>query len=118
LGESTFQEHFLFITRVLCGLQRKETLLISLPRLDNNLRPALRRFCFTWACCPLPEATCCEDHLHCCPTDLPVCDTDTGRCLANPGDFEGSVRMSTKTPSQAKPRDWWGPFRPRRNIVW
>ncbi|TKS91421.1 Granulins Proepithelin [Collichthys lucidus] len=20
-----------------------------------------------WSCCPLPEATCCEDHIHCCP---------------------------------------------------
>ncbi|XP_039644440.1 granulin b isoform X3 [Perca fluviatilis] len=20
-----------------------------------------------WACCPLPKAVCCEDHLHCCP---------------------------------------------------
>ncbi|KAM3598452.1 uncharacterized protein V6R79_018164 [Siganus canaliculatus] len=20
-----------------------------------------------WACCPLPEAVCCEDHIHCCP---------------------------------------------------
>uniref|UniRef100_A0A3B3QZJ2 Granulins domain-containing protein n=1 Tax=Paramormyrops kingsleyae TaxID=1676925 RepID=A0A3B3QZJ2_9TELE len=20
-----------------------------------------------WACCPLPEAVCCDDHVHCCP---------------------------------------------------
>ena len=20
-----------------------------------------------WGCCPLPNAVCCEDHLHCCP---------------------------------------------------
>uniref|UniRef100_A0A3Q2D378 Granulins domain-containing protein n=1 Tax=Cyprinodon variegatus TaxID=28743 RepID=A0A3Q2D378_CYPVA len=20
-----------------------------------------------WACCPLPEAVCCEDFIHCCP---------------------------------------------------
>uniref|UniRef100_A0A3B3Z2T0 Granulins domain-containing protein n=1 Tax=Poecilia mexicana TaxID=48701 RepID=A0A3B3Z2T0_9TELE len=20
-----------------------------------------------WACCPLPKAVCCDDHVHCCP---------------------------------------------------
>lgn len=37
-------------------------------------------FCFTWACCPLPKATCCDDGAHCCPTELPVCNTEAGRC--------------------------------------
>lgn len=40
-------------------------------------------FCFTWACCPLPKATCCADGSHCCPHDLPVCDTNVGRCMKN-----------------------------------
>ncbi len=38
-------------------------------------------YCFTWACCPLPKATCCDDQTHCCPAELPVCDTAAGRCL-------------------------------------
>ena len=72
-------------------------------------------FCFTWACCPLPRATCCEDQQHCCPEDLPVCDTVAGRCLANAGaGFEGSVPLVKKQPATHVPRDWWGPFRPRR----
>lgn len=57
-------------------------------------------FCFTWACCPLPKATCCDDHLHCCPHNLPVCDTVGGRCLKAPGVWEGSVPISTKQPAQ------------------
>ncbi|XP_051737572.1 granulin b isoform X2 [Ctenopharyngodon idella] len=33
----------------------------------------------TWACCPLPEAVCCEDHLHCCPHDT-VCNLAASTC--------------------------------------
>ncbi|KAJ8345434.1 hypothetical protein SKAU_G00296270 [Synaphobranchus kaupii] len=32
-----------------------------------------------WACCPLPEAVCCEDHTHCCPKGT-TCDVATGAC--------------------------------------
>jgi hypothetical protein len=32
-----------------------------------------------YGCCPLPNAVCCEDHLHCCPTGY-VCDVKDGRC--------------------------------------
>ncbi|XP_026876119.2 granulin b [Electrophorus electricus] len=32
-----------------------------------------------WACCPLPEAVCCEDHIHCCPHNT-VCDLSEGMC--------------------------------------
>jgi KDEL-tailed cysteine endopeptidase len=57
-------------------------------------------YCFSWACCPLPEATCCDDHMHCCPNNLPVCDTTAGRCLAQAGyGFEDSVEWSTKVPA-------------------
>lgn len=60
-------------------------------------------FCFTWACCPLPEATCCNDHQHCCPSNLPVCDTTAGRCLASAGQgYAGSVEWSTKTPAMTQ----------------
>lgn len=69
-------------------------------------------FCFTWACCPLPDAICCDDHQHCCPSDLPVCDTVAGRCLAKAGaGFEGSVPMASKTPAQRTQSAGWGPFR-------
>lgn len=74
-------------------------------------------FCFTWACCPLPKATCCDDQQHCCPEDLPVCDTVAGRCLAQAGaGFEGSVPMVKKQPATSTPRGWFGPFRPRRIV--
>ncbi|XP_043957402.1 granulin a [Gambusia affinis] len=33
-----------------------------------------------WACCPLPKAVCCDDHLHCCPEGTTCNPTSTG-CL-------------------------------------
>lgn len=72
--------------------------------------PPACRFCFTWACCPLPEATCCDDHQHCCPHSLPVCDTVAGRCLAKEGDLEGSVPIYEKQPAQKKEGAGWFPF--------
>ncbi|XP_043359236.1 progranulin isoform X1 [Dermochelys coriacea] len=33
----------------------------------------------SWGCCPLPEAVCCEDHLHCCPKGH-ACDPAGGSC--------------------------------------
>ena len=56
-------------------------------------------YCFTWACCPLVEATCCDDHEHCCPSSLPVCDTIAGRCLADKGVWEGSQPWAQKFPA-------------------
>ena len=57
-------------------------------------------YCFTWACCPLPKATCCDDHEHCCPEDLPVCDAEAGRCSAGTGGESAfSVPWSTKVPA-------------------
>ncbi|XP_028989709.1 granulin b [Betta splendens] len=32
-----------------------------------------------WACCPLPKAVCCEDHLHCCPHGT-VCNLAASTC--------------------------------------
>ncbi|KTG01779.1 hypothetical protein cypCar_00026215 [Cyprinus carpio] len=32
-----------------------------------------------WGCCPLPQAVCCEDHLHCCPHDT-VCNLAASTC--------------------------------------
>ncbi|XP_041829426.1 granulin b [Melanotaenia boesemani] len=32
-----------------------------------------------WACCPLPKAVCCKDHLHCCPHGT-VCNLAASTC--------------------------------------
>ncbi|XP_034425893.1 granulin b isoform X2 [Hippoglossus hippoglossus] len=32
-----------------------------------------------WACCPLPKAVCCEDHMHCCPHGT-VCNLEASTC--------------------------------------
>ncbi|PWA21451.1 hypothetical protein CCH79_00003239, partial [Gambusia affinis] len=32
-----------------------------------------------WACCPLPQAVCCEDHLHCCPSGT-ICNLAASSC--------------------------------------
>uniref|UniRef100_A0A8C6EFW3 Progranulin n=1 Tax=Moschus moschiferus TaxID=68415 RepID=A0A8C6EFW3_MOSMO len=32
-----------------------------------------------WGCCPMPQAVCCEDHVHCCPSGF-RCDTEKGVC--------------------------------------
>ncbi|XP_062270247.1 granulin b [Platichthys flesus] len=32
-----------------------------------------------WACCPLPEAVCCDDHMHCCPHGT-VCNLEASTC--------------------------------------
>ncbi|XP_076826456.1 granulin b isoform X2 [Brachyhypopomus gauderio] len=49
-----------------------------------------------WACCPLPEAVCCEDHVHCCPHDT-VCDLSEGTC-DDPADPLTSVDWVEKLP--------------------
>uniref|UniRef100_A0A3P8YUI5 Granulins domain-containing protein n=1 Tax=Esox lucius TaxID=8010 RepID=A0A3P8YUI5_ESOLU len=49
-----------------------------------------------WACCPLPEAVCCEDHVHCCPHDT-TCDPATLMCngASGPIPMVGKVRAFT-----------------------
>ncbi|GMS98787.1 hypothetical protein PENTCL1PPCAC_20962, partial [Pristionchus entomophagus] len=37
-----------------------------------------------YGCCPMPLATCCEDHLHCCPSGQ-SCDVEQGTCTAANG---------------------------------
>ncbi|CAL8467277.1 g6814 [Coccomyxa elongata] len=70
-------------------------------------------YCFTWACCPLKEATCCDDHEHCCPSNLPVCDTIAGRCLSgNADDWENSVPWVSKVPAKRTPGRSWIPHVP------
>uniref|UniRef100_A0A8C5S5K0 Granulin n=1 Tax=Laticauda laticaudata TaxID=8630 RepID=A0A8C5S5K0_LATLA len=33
-----------------------------------------------WGCCPLTQATCCQDQIHCCPSGY-NCDSSSGTCL-------------------------------------
>ncbi|XP_052406912.1 granulin a isoform X22 [Carassius gibelio] len=37
-----------------------------------------------WACCPLPEAVCCDDFIHCCPHGK-TCNTAAGKCEDSSG---------------------------------
>ncbi|KAM9488533.1 granulin b [Clarias gariepinus] len=54
-----------------------------------------------WACCPLPEAVCCEDHTHCCPHGT-VCNLSEGTC-DDPADRSLSVSMVKKVPALPHP---------------
>uniref|UniRef100_A0AAQ6IKJ1 Granulins domain-containing protein n=1 Tax=Anabas testudineus TaxID=64144 RepID=A0AAQ6IKJ1_ANATE len=47
-----------------------------------------------WACCPLPEAVCCDDHEHCCPTGN-TCDLTTLTCQST----SGSTPVRLKKPA-------------------
>uniref|UniRef100_A0A8C7CLP7 Granulin a n=1 Tax=Oncorhynchus kisutch TaxID=8019 RepID=A0A8C7CLP7_ONCKI len=49
-----------------------------------------------WACCPLPEAVCCEDHEHCCPHGS-TCDLATLTCDGPSGPEPMVVKVSTLT---------------------
>ncbi|XP_071967349.1 progranulin isoform X1 [Engystomops pustulosus] len=51
----------------------------------------------TWGCCPIPQATCCTDHLHCCP-HASVCDLEHGKCVSE----NGEVPLSKKVPARVK----------------
>ncbi|XP_018592009.1 progranulin-like isoform X2 [Scleropages formosus] len=47
-----------------------------------------------WACCPLPQAVCCEDHVHCCPHGT-VCNLAAQTC----DDPSGSLPWLEKVPA-------------------
>ncbi|MCD9559052.1 Cysteine proteinase rd21a [Datura stramonium] len=49
--------------------------------------------CFSWGCCPLEGATCCEDHYSCCPHDYPVCNIRSGTCSISKGNPLGVKAM-------------------------
>ncbi|TNN68975.1 Granulin [Liparis tanakae] len=55
-----------------------------------------------WACCSLPQAVCCEDHLHCCP-HATVCNLEASTC--------DDAAAGTATPWHAK-----GPASPRHAV--
>jgi hypothetical protein len=58
------------------------------------------KYCFSWGCCPLEGASCCDDHYSCCPHDYPICDTEDGLCLMSKN---SPLRMKAMTRMPAKP---------------
>uniref|UniRef100_A0A8C9SA32 Granulin a n=1 Tax=Scleropages formosus TaxID=113540 RepID=A0A8C9SA32_SCLFO len=53
-----------------------------------------------WACCPLPQAVCCEDHVHCCPQGT-TCNTAKNTCESS----SGSVPWLEKVPAMRQQSD-------------
>lgn len=51
-----------------------------------------------WACCPLPQAVCCDDHEHCCPTGT-TCDLTMLTCNGP----AGATPMEQKMPAFVTP---------------
>ncbi|XP_032704912.1 progranulin isoform X3 [Lontra canadensis] len=49
----------------------------------------------SWGCCPMPQASCCEDKVHCCPHGT-SCDLAHARCLT----ATGSHPLAKKIPAQ------------------
>nr|XP_013003612.1 granulins isoform X2 [Cavia porcellus] len=49
----------------------------------------------SWGCCPMPQASCCEDRVHCCPHGA-SCDLVHIRCVT----ALGSHPLTTKLPAQ------------------
>jgi len=60
-------------------------------------------FCLMYACCPYPEATCCDDHKSCCPSDHPICDVEAGQCKAS-SNGEAFVEIGKKQPATKSPK--------------
>ncbi|GLU04224.1 hypothetical protein SLE2022_213830 [Rubroshorea leprosula] len=55
-------------------------------------------YCFSWGCCPLEAATCCDDHYSCCPHDYPVCNVNEGTCMMSKNN-PLSVKAFKRTPA-------------------
>lgn len=51
----------------------------------------------TWACCPLPKAVCCDDHIHCCPHGS-VCNLEAETC-DDPSGISPLLPLLTKVPA-------------------
>ncbi|CAL1543698.1 unnamed protein product [Lymnaea stagnalis] len=54
----------------------------------------------SYGCCPLPQAVCCDDHVHCCPNGY-TCDVSAGTC--NKGN--DIVAWLTKQPAKTVVND-------------
>ena len=60
-------------------------------------------YCLLYACCPYPEATCCDDKKSCCPGDHPICDVEAGQCKAS-ADSLDVVEMRPKERASKRPK--------------
>ena len=60
------------------------------------------RFCFSWGCCPLESASCCEDHSSCCPSEYPVCNVRAGTCSMNKNN-----PMTVKALARTAAKPYW-----------
>ncbi|XP_069337618.1 progranulin isoform X1 [Eulemur rufifrons] len=49
----------------------------------------------SWGCCPIPQASCCEDRVHCCPHGA-SCDLVNARCITP----KGTHPLAKKIPAQ------------------
>ncbi|XP_028332120.1 granulin b [Gouania willdenowi] len=77
---------------------------VSVPSVGNKCDestscPGVTTCCKTesgdWACCPLPQAVCCDDHIHCCPHGS-VCNLAAQTC-DDPSTSSPSVTWTKKT---------------------
>ncbi|XP_078079942.1 granulin b isoform X2 [Mustelus asterias] len=46
-----------------------------------------------WTCCPLPQAVCCEDHIHCCPSGY-TCDVQHQLCKSKGSSIPMILKLS------------------------
>ncbi|XP_047341855.1 cysteine proteinase RD21A-like [Impatiens glandulifera] len=58
-------------------------------------------YCYSWGCCPLEGATCCDDYESCCPHEYPICNVDAQTCLMSKNNPLGVKAMKR---IQAKPQ--------------
>ncbi|XP_047656896.1 granulin a isoform X15 [Tachysurus fulvidraco] len=77
----------------------KDTSVSDIPCDDTKTCPDDSTCCKTeegeWACCPLPQAVCCEDFIHCCPHGT-KCNLAAQKC----DNSSGSVPWLKKEPSK------------------
>uniref|UniRef100_A0A1J3K0R4 Cysteine proteinase RD21a n=1 Tax=Noccaea caerulescens TaxID=107243 RepID=A0A1J3K0R4_NOCCA len=68
------------------------------------------KYCFSWGCCPLEGATCCDDNYSCCPHEYPVCDLEQGTCLMSKNSL-----LSVKALKRKPATPFWS--QSRKNIA-
>ncbi|XP_045804307.1 low-temperature-induced cysteine proteinase-like [Trifolium pratense] len=62
--------------------------------------------CFSWNCCGLTSAVCCEDKRSCCPQEYPICDTRIGQCLKRIANGTTITMPTDKEDTFYQKRDW------------
>ncbi|KAM8818832.1 progranulin [Rhynchonycteris naso] len=54
----------------------------------------------SWGCCPMPQASCCEDKIHCCPHGT-SCDLVHARCLTATGTHPLAKKIPARRTNRA-----------------